>query len=269
MGGQRAERTPRYIGGVGPVSHDAMWDQTYAHSELPSDEETTEEVEFISRVLGLEDGGIILDLCCGQGRHSVKLVDMGYSVIGLDSSRALLELAREYTAASPYARSSASQPRLVEADMRDIPIRAGTCDAVINLFTSFGFFDDAQNFQVLQSVASVLKPGGKFLLDYWNPYVAAQLDGARNWWWITEDLLALAEARYDFSSGRLQDLRTLVDVQKSSVENAVRELKFYMLPELEKMLKKVGLNILEVYGDVDEREYNGESSRLITISRKN
>ncbi len=246
-----------------------MWNETYAYSELPSDEETAEELEFISRVLELEEGALILDLCCGQGRHSVGLADMGYSVIGLDSSRSLIDLAKEYIAASPRHRVSASRLWFVESDMRNIPIRERTCDAAINLFTSFGFFDDAGNLQVLEAVASVLKPGGKFLLDYWNPYVAAQLDGTRNWWWITDSLLALADAQYDFSTGRLMDLRTIVDVEKSSVENAVREVRFYTLPELEKMLEEAGLHVLEVYGDIDEREYDGESRRLITVSMLN
>jgi len=239
-----------------------MWDQNYAHSELPDDAETAEETEFIHRVLDLDEGGIILDLCCGQGRHSVALANMGYSVVGLDSSRSLLELVRKEDLQED------AKLRLVEGDMRNIPLRAGSCDAVINLFTSFGFFDDAGNLRVLESAASALKPGGKLLLDYWNPHMAVQLDGTRNWWWIAENLLALAEARYDFSTGRLRDVRTLIDVKRSSVENTLRELRFYTLPELEKMLKKAGLQILEVYGDVDEREYDGESRRLITISGK-
>jgi len=240
-----------------------MWDQNYAYSELPDDEETAEEIEFVHRVLDLEEGAIVLDLCCGQGRHSVALANMGYSIVGLDSSRSLLELVEKEKLHEEKARLW-----LVEGDMRNIPLRAGTCDAVINLFTSFGFFDDAGNLSVLETAASVLKPDGKLLIDYWNPYMAAQLDGTRNWWWITENLLALAEARYDFSSGRLRDLRTLIDVEKSSVENVVRELRFYTLPELEKMLEEVGLQILEVYGDVDERGYDGETRRLITISGK-
>ena len=240
-----------------------MWDQTYAHSELPGDEETAEELEFITRVLDLDGGALILDLCCGQGRHSVELVNMGYSVIGLDSSRALLELVEK----GPL-RDEAARLWLIEGDMRSIPILEGSCDAVINLFTSFGFFDDTENLRVLAAAASVLKPNGKLLLDYWNPYVASQLDGTRNWWWVTENLLALAEARYDYSCGRLRDLRTLVDIGRSSVEEVVREVRFYTLPELEKMLAKVGLHILEVYGDMDEREYDGESRRLITVSGK-
>ncbi len=240
-----------------------MWDHTYASSELPGDEETEEEVEFIHRALDLDDGAIILDLCCGQGRHSVKLAAMGYTIIGLDSSRTLLELVERGAPGHEEIKLW-----LVEGDMRDIPIREGTCDAVVNLFTSFGFFDDIGNLRVLETVASVLKPGGKFLLDYWNPYIAAQLDGTRNWWWITDNLLALAEASYDFSAGRLRDLRTVVDIDGSSVENVVREVRFYTLPELQGMLEKAGMYILEVYGDIDEREYDSESRRLITISQK-
>ncbi len=240
-----------------------MWDHTYAHSELPDDEETVEEVEFISSVLDLRDGGIILDLCCGQGRHAIKLARKGYTVIGVDSSRTLLELVEKEA-----LRDEEVGLWLVEGDMRIIPVREGTCDAVVNLFTSFGYFDDTENLQVLASVASALKPGGKFLLDYWNPYAAAQLDGVKNWWWITDNLLALAEAQYDFATGRLRDLRTLVDVGKSSVEKVTREIRFYTLPELENMLEKVGLRVLEVYGDVDGREYDIESRRLITVSTK-
>ena len=237
-----------------------LWDETYAFSELPGDEETAEEVEFVSRALGLKDSGLILDMCCGQGRHSIRLAAMGYSVIGLDSSRTLLNLAKE----------SSAMPCLwfIEGDMRNIPIRDGSCDAVINMFTSFGFFDDAGNLQVLKSVASVLKPGGKFLLDYWNPYAVVRLDGTRNWWWITESLLSLAEVNYNFSTGRLRDLRTIIDVKGASVENFVRDLTFYTLPELEKMLNQAGLRIKKVYGDIDGREYSFDTRRLITVSEQ-
>lgn len=241
-----------------------MWDQTYAYSELPDDEETAEEVEFISRVLDLGGHGLILDLCCGQGRHSIKLANMGYSVIGLDSSKALLDMAK-----SESLKNSARRLLwFVEGDMRSLPIRDNTCDAVINLFTSFGFFDDAENIGVLRAIADVLKPGGKLLLDYWNPYIAVQLDGTRNWWWVTENLLTLAEVRCDFPSGRLQDIRTLINIEKSSMENAVRNLRLYTLPELEKMLTSVGLRISKIYGDIDERDYDSETRRLITVSEK-
>lgn len=245
-----------------------MWDQNYAQSELPSDEENTEEIEFISRVLDLKEGSMILDLCCGQGRHSLALASMGYRVIGLDSSEVLLNIARKSVDSSPDSKIYSSNVCFIQGDMKCIPLRENTFDAVINIFSSFGFFDDKGNMEVLKYVYAVLKPGGKFLLDYWNPYAAAQLDGTRNWWWITDRLLALAEAQYEFSTGRLRDLRTIIDVEKSTIENATREIMFYMLPQLKEMLENAGLHIVEVYGDIDEREYNGDSRRLITLSHK-
>jgi len=235
-----------------------MWDQTYALSELPEDDETNEEADFIASILKLNNA-LVLDLCCGQGRHAVKLAEIGYSVIGLDSSSVLLNIANSLSLSNLW---------FIEGDMRNIPLRKNTCDAVINMFTSFGFFDDEGNAQVLKSVASALKPKGKFLLDYWNPYSAIQLDGTRNWWWVDDKVLSLAEAKYDFSSGRLQDHRTIIDFGKGSMEKFTRDLRFYSLPEIESMLKSVGLRVIEVYGDIDEREYDGNSRRLITLSEK-
>jgi len=230
-----------------------MWDDFL--SELPEDEETDEEVAFIADIF--DPNMLMLDLCCGQGRHSIRLAGMGYHIMGMDSSRSLLDIANR-----------SSRLRFIQGDMRNIPVRENTFDAVINIFTSFGFFDDEGNMQVLKSVASVLKSGGRFLLDYWNPFAAAQLDKTRNWWWINDSLLSLAEVQYDFSSGIISDLRTIVNIKTGITEKFTRELRFYTLPEQKKMLKESGLRIIEVYGDVDGREYDVGARRLITLSEK-
>lgn len=237
-----------------------MWDMTYAESELPDDEETEEEVEFVTQVLKLRKNSYILDLCCGQGRHSVRLAKKGFFVVGLDYSEELLKLASKH--------DTKSNIWFVKGDMRKIPFNVNTFDAVINLFTSFGFFDDDENLHTLKSISSVLKPKGKLILDYWNPYFAVQLDGTRNWWWINDSLLSLAEVRYDFSLGRLHDIRTIINIKDFSIKEAVRDLRFYTLPEIDKMLEQAGMRIISVYGDIDEREYNGETRRLITLSEK-
>jgi SAM-dependent methyltransferase len=236
-----------------------MWDENYALSELPDDEETEEEIDFIDSVLDLDLGSLVLDLCCGQGRHAIKLAETGYSVIGLDLSNILLDIANE---------SSTDNLWYINADMRSIPIKENSLDAVINLFTSFGFFDDEGNIQALKSVASILKPKGKLFMDYWNPYAAVQLDGTRNWWWIDDKHLNLAEVKYDYISGRLKDIRTVIDFKKASINETVRDIKFYTLPELETMLKSAGMRIIKVFGDIDGRDYDSGSRRLITLSEK-
>jgi SAM-dependent methyltransferase len=233
-----------------------MWDKTYILSELPSEAETEEEVEFILDVLGLQEGATVLDLCCGQGRHGQRLSDTGLTVIGVDSSRFLLETAREQ-----------SGLYLVEGDMRAIPLKP-VCDAVINLFTSFGFFDEADNRKVLSQIASVLKPRGKFLLDHWNPYAVVQLDVTRNWWWVSESTLALAEVEYHPESGQLFDHRTIIDLPTGAIQKAVNCVRFYFPTESEAMLEAAGLKVCARYGDFDQTPFSLEARRMLTIAEK-
>lgn len=242
-----------------------MWDETYLLSELPSEEETIEEVEFLWDKLQLNTGSVVLDLCCGQGRHALQLAERGCLVIGLDSSRFLMD-----EALKEIERRQLTRVKLVEGDMRAIPLH-NVCDAVINLYTSFGFFSDADNLTVLSDIALALKPEGKLLLDYWNPYAVAQLDGTRNWWWINDELLALAEVKYDAASGVLYDYRTVINLrqnEESLIRKSINRIRFYFPTELEERLKAVGLRILALYGDFDGRTFDLDSRRLIVVAQK-
>src|SRR5439155_16157097 len=107
-------------------------------------------------------GDHILDLACGPGRHAAELERLGGGggghVIGFDLSRAMLRRARERTRAA-----------LVRGDMRALPFRPGSFALAVNLFTSFGYFrDDAEHQVVVHQVSVVLAPGGRFVLDYLN-----------------------------------------------------------------------------------------------------
>ena len=238
-----------------------MWDQTYLLSELPPAAETAEEVEFISETLELVRGATVLDLCCGQGRHGQLLADRGIKVVGLDSSRFLL------TEAQKNGSTSQNRLHLVEGDTRHIPLKP-VCDAVINLFTSFGFFEDSDNKRVITAVAAALKPSGKFLLEYWNPYAVLQLNQTRNWWWMSESLLALAEVEYDPAAGQLSDYRTVVDLSTGTIQESVNRIRFYFPTELEEIFASAGLKVRAMYGDFDYSPFLTESRRLITIAEK-
>jgi SAM-dependent methyltransferase len=234
-----------------------MWDETYILSELPTEAETEEEIAFVLDALGLRRRSIVLDLCCGQGRHGRRLAEQGVTVIGVDSSRFLLA----------EAQKNDKWMHLIEADMRHIPVKP-VCDAAINLFTSFGFFEDGDNRNVLAEVASALKPGGKFLLDYWNPYAVFQLNRTRNWWWISESMLALASVEYEADSGRLSDYRTIINVSTGEIRDSVNRIRFYFPMELQSMLAEVNLKVCAMYGDFDSSPFTLESRRLITIAEK-
>ena len=238
-----------------------MWDETYLLSELPSETETEEEANFIFSALNLQPGSRVLDLCCGQGRHGRQLANLGADVIGLDNSRFLLNEAKN------NADASSRCLRLIEADMRHIPLKP-CCEAVISLFTSFGFFEDTDNAKVLSETASVLKPRGQLLIDYWNPYAVTQLDRTRNWWWISESTLALAEVEYQPQSGRLFDYRTIIELPTKAIRKMVNTVRFYFPTEMKRLLETVGLCIRATYGDFDGSEFTTESRRMITVAEK-
>ena len=238
-----------------------MWDNTYLLTELPSEAETEEEVEFIRDVLELRRGAVVLDLCCGNGRHGQMLADQNVTVIGLDSSRFLLDEARKDILSTEYGIL------FIEGDMRHIPLKS-SCDAVINLFSSFGFFGEEGNRQVLSEVAAVLKPGGKFLVEYWNPHAVVDLDQSRNWWWISESMLALAEVEYHPESGCLSDYRTVIELSSGTIQKAVNRLRFYFPTELKSMLEDAALKVCATYGDFDYSPFLIDARRMITIAER-
>ncbi len=113
--------------------------------------------------------GPVLDLGCGAGRHLPRLAEQVPLVVGLDLSPALLARARGYQA------DPGSGIALLRADMRALPLQPGTVTAVFSLFTTFGYFGDlAAHAPVVAGIASVLRRGGHWFLDYLNCEVVRQ-----------------------------------------------------------------------------------------------
>lgn len=128
----------------------------YPHRDA---EDAERAVAFVARVAPLA-GRRVLDLACGPGRHAERLAARGAATVGFDLSLPLLARARQRLG---------REIRLVRGDMRHLPFAPHAFDHVVNLFTSFGYFaHDAQHQQVLDDIATVLRPGGRLVLDYLN-----------------------------------------------------------------------------------------------------
>jgi SAM-dependent methyltransferase len=121
-----------------------------------SREAAREDVDRVGPTLELSPGCRVLDLACGAGRYAEAIAARGARVTGLDYSKELVSVAaREVPAA-----------RFVRGDMRTLPFDR-PFDAVVMFFTSFGYFrTEEEDRRVLGEVARVLRPGGRFLLDY-------------------------------------------------------------------------------------------------------
>lgn len=115
-------------------------------------------VAALEQRLPWRDGMRVLDVACGPGRHARAFEDAGARCIGIDLSLALLRRAQ-----------LASGAPLVRADMRSLPVRPGSMDLTVNLFTSFGYFDsEAEHQSALQEMVTTVRPGGWFVLDFLN-----------------------------------------------------------------------------------------------------
>ena len=124
-------------------------------------ERTSEEIDFLVRVLNLKPGCRVLDVPCGNGRLAIPLAERGYKVTGVDITTILLQEAQ--------SASQGANPglELVETDMRDLSW-IETFDAAFCFWGSFGYFDDDGNRRFLEAVHRTLKTGSRFALDIPN-----------------------------------------------------------------------------------------------------
>jgi len=218
------------------------------------------EVEGVLRMLNIRPPAKILDLCCGFGRHSLVLAHNGFEVTGLDLSERFLAQARR------KAEELNINITLEQRDMRDIQ-HENEFDAVINLFTAFGFFHtEAEDLKVLKGVAKALKPDGQFIIDSINrDYVIHSGQWQR---WNIENGTAILEERFfDFFKSRLEIVHHMVNhkIQDRKLESSFR---LYTLREILAMFAQIGLVLTDVYGDFDGSQYSAKSPRMILVARR-
>ena len=140
------------------------WYSIFADSIPPR--YTEAETAFLTRHLPQPVFHRVLDVCCGRGRHTVSLAEAGYSVLAIDNNAAAIARARTQAPATADFRV---------LDMRRLADLNGPFDAAINLWQSFGYFDDDGNQRVLQSLVDLLRPGGRFVIELYNRDAARAL----------------------------------------------------------------------------------------------
>ena len=230
------------------------------YEPLFSPERDRREVARLINVLGLPSGARILDVPCGQGRHAHLLAEAGFDVDGFDYSADLLARARK--------RGTSSRLRYRRGDMRSLPPAwTGRFDAVVNLFTSFGFFaEPADDRRVLAEFARVLAPGGVLV---WH---GASRDGvmarflARDWWRTTNGTLVAQERTYDALSGIL----TVNSVWASHESRGERthRIRLYSPTRLAELCADVGLIVEQSFDSFRHRPLMRRSSEMMLVARK-
>lgn len=220
-----------------------------------------QEVARLIDVLGLPSGARIADVPCGQGRHAHLLAEAGFDVDGLDYSAELLAQAR--------ARGTGPNLRYTTGDMRALPAKwTSRFDAVLNLFTSFGFFaDPADDVRVIGEFARVLKPAG-VLVWYGGNRDGVMAHFLERDWWQTEDGTLIAQERsFDSLSGQL----TVQSVWSGKRTRGSREhrIRLYTPTRLAELFAQVGLIVEASYDGMRDRPLERDSSEMLLVARKN
>jgi SAM-dependent methyltransferase len=243
----------------GAGSEEADWfeqwfGEDYLHIYQHRDEREAEHaVELIAANLAGREIHSVLDLGCGAGRHTKVLFERGWTV-GLDLSMALLKVARRESPGAPYVR----------ADMRELPFADDSFDLVVNLFTSFGYFeDDREHARVLSRVCAVTRHGGTFVIDFLNagqvrrelvPYDERVRNG-----------ITIEQTRTISQDDRFVEKRIRL---RGRGKEYIERVRLLSEADLERMLSVAGFDVSKRFGDYGGASWSEDSPRTILFANR-
>jgi ubiquinone/menaquinone biosynthesis C-methylase UbiE len=203
----------------------------------------------------------VLDAPCGQGRHAHLLAEAGFRVDGIDYSRHLL--------ATALQRGSGPSLKYRRADMRRLPrVWTNRFDGVVNLFTSFGFFENpSDDMRVIAEFSRVLKPGGVFI---WH---GASRDGvmsrflSRDWWSTVDGAVVMQERRFDSLSGILS-IESTIRRKNGRTTRREHRIRLYTATRLAELCALQGLIVEEAYDGFSSRPLTRRSTEMLLVARK-
>jgi SAM-dependent methyltransferase len=230
------------------------------HGFFPA-ERTAAEVEGLVALLGLPAGARVLDLACGHGRHAVPLAERGFLVTGFDLSAECLARAQA------DAASRGVEVRWVRGDMRALPFD-GEFDAVINVFTAFGYFaDEEEDAETLRGVRRALVPGGRFLLETLHRDALPARFQPHLEYTTSHGARVVRDYVWDLARDVIEDRVALVRTDGTRAEYATR-LRMRTLREWLELLRRAGLEPIGWNGGLTGGPLQLDSRRLVLISSR-
>jgi SAM-dependent methyltransferase len=220
----------------------------YPHRD---DAEAERAVALIARATGLRADWRVLDVGCGAGRHARAFRAIGSRCIGLDLSLTLLRLAQRVTDAP-----------LVRGDMRRLPIRPGSMDLAVSLFTSFGYFErDEEHAGALCEMVSTLRPAGWFVIDFLN---AAEVRRRL----VTSERVSVRGGEVEVARAVSADGRYVCKtIVTPGGRRFTERVRLFEQGQIATMLEAAGVDVQARYGDYDAAPLRPGSPRTILAGR--
>lgn len=244
-----------------PETWDAFFSDFYLRAYADDERQGEAELQALAaaRLAGCPDGGDLLDVPCGFGRHSVPLARANYRVVGVDRSESLLAEAQRRAGGERW-------PKLVRADYRELPFADESFDAAINLFTSLGYLGDEQDTLVLGEIGRVLRPGAHLVIETMHRDLLVRELRERDWRLLGEGRLLLEQRTFDAGSGVAQTTQTLID-KTGERDSRSFSVRVYTATELVAMLTGAGFEGARCHGDLAGAPF-ATDTRLVVVARR-
>jgi SAM-dependent methyltransferase len=233
------------------------FDSPYYHLlyQYRDEQEARLFLDHILNYLQLPAGADILDIPCGKGRHALYLQSLGFNVSGMDLSPANISLAQSV---------AGNKAAFSVHDMRQ-QFGSNIYDCIFNLFTSLGYFKwEHENLQVIQNLATALKPGGNLIIDFFNPKkISSSL--------YPESIIEAEGIQFHIKRSLVKN-RVVKQIQFEHQQRKYHFEEHVMLISRERFsvwFKMAGLKTEAVFGSYKLDEYNeATSERLIFLLKK-
>ena len=227
-----------------------LFNQNYLRIQAKfSSRHTAKESDLIVQYLSLTNVQKVLDLACGHGRHSLELAQRGFSVLGLDASQDAIT----------QASLVPSEASFVCEDFCSIKCKA-QFNAVLNMFDSLLYDDDATHLEILKALHKALKPEGKL------PLGSSNRDYKLRLWWLEQHwffgvlhrglrfikrllvmALGLTQREYNELTGVVHGFLSMYH-GTYPLELHGFSLRLYTLSELMRLLEQAGFEVMKVNG---------------------
>ena len=220
---------------------------------------TLADVDFLEKTFDVKPGGRLLDVPCGNGRHSIELARRGYRVTGID-------LSEEFLAAARAELDADWRLGDMRALFSDGSLEAAAFDGAFCFGNSFGYLDHAGVAAFLSALAIALKPGARLAIETSMCAESILPTLVQKRWHRMGDLIILSENRYDAQYSRLDIDYTFV--RDGFIETRPTSSYVFTVAELDRMLAAAGFEVLTRHGSVAGEPYQLGMPRLVIVAKR-
>jgi ubiquinone/menaquinone biosynthesis C-methylase UbiE len=236
-----------------------IFDELYLRTYAPL--ETPEQAEAMATgavtLAGCEPAAAVLDAPCGYGRHALVLADAGYRVVGLDRSPILLDEARRRSEGREW-------PRWVAGDYRELPFEDASFDAVLHLFTSFGYYGEEDDLRMFREFRRVLRTGRRLVVETMHRDRLVRIFQPSGGDELPDGAARLERRTFDPATGLVHTVHAYWPRGGEPV-TAEYDARAYAATEVRGLLERAGFSETEFYGGLGGEAFTVDS-RLVAVA---